>query len=119
MSVDQPPVIKIVLSVGVLDASFECPSIKESKGLSQAIKIEPAVSLHHYEFFASGLSHDTFGPIKQEQEATWRTLVLRSGIENIYPLNASKPILNILQHMTPGAQSDPHHWDAFFPLPDA
>jgi hypothetical protein len=107
---DHLPVIKIVLSVGATSPFFQCAPIKSRK--SPRFKGSPP----QFALFARGLSHETFQPIQEGNEATWRELVSRSGVEDIYSNHGPSTVLDTVRRMTPCAQSDPGHWAAFFPL---
>jgi len=112
---DCPPVIKIVLSVGTERPSFTCTPAPPERPTREA-KQPPSISPEHFEFFAAGMSHEVFGPVQKRQEAIWRNLVSRSGVEDIYAPGTNDSILDVVRCMTPCMQSHVRHWDAFFPL---
>jgi hypothetical protein len=112
MLADHLPVIKLVLSVGSKSSLLRCAPMKKRQ--SARVKKSPGPS--QFALFAGGLSHETFKPIQERNEATWHELVSRSGVEDIYSGRDREKVLGVVRRMTPCAQSDPGHWAAFFPL---
>ncbi|KAF8587864.1 hypothetical protein K439DRAFT_1630317, partial [Ramaria rubella] len=104
---DLPPAIKLVMSLGTPTSLFSCTPPKKRPSL--ALKQLPSVSPNHYEFFAAGLSHEIFRPIRSDKEATWRGLAPRSGVEDIFAQSVPQSVLDVARRMTPCVQSDPGH----------
>ncbi|KAF8508561.1 hypothetical protein JB92DRAFT_2832325 [Gautieria morchelliformis] len=114
------PIVQLVLSVGTQTSALTCPPwrhprqtrSKSSRSKRSKWKDMP-LPKQHFRFFATGISHKVFRPIREEDEAIWRALLWRSGVDDIYDHSGDE---SILRRMTPGAQSDPKHWEVFFPL---
>ncbi|KAF8484300.1 hypothetical protein JB92DRAFT_3029577 [Gautieria morchelliformis] len=109
------PIIKLVLRVGTNTPVLTCPPWKSSAKTRSQSKNVP-LSQQHFRVFAGGMSHEVFRPIQEEDEAIWRALLLRSDVADIYSHGAHESASDIIGRMTPGAHSDPRHWDGFFPL---
>ncbi|KAF8508554.1 hypothetical protein JB92DRAFT_2952479 [Gautieria morchelliformis] len=109
------PIIKLVLSIATNTPVLTCPPWKRSAKTRSQSKDVP-LSQQHFRFFAAGMSHEVFRPIQEEDEGVWRELLSCSDVADIYSRGAHESASDIMRRMTPGAHSDPRHWDVFFPL---